>query len=100
MCQGLPRLRRQETRLKAYQQVYLLRAILFIGSSAIKIRVCFQIDDMPNSRAAGNDPLFGHVGRLQTGSGTCEYYSSRRPSRARISVASSANSRCPPTGIP
>lgn len=25
---------------------------------------------------------------------------SRRPSSARISVASSANSRCPPTGIP
>ena len=42
MCQGLPRLRRQETRLKAYQQVYLLRASrwealpsLFCSSAAL-----------------------------------------------------------------
>ena len=28
------------------------------------------------------------------------FHSSRRPSRARMSVASSANSRCPPTGMP
>ena len=27
-------------------------------------------------------------------------YSSRRPSRARVSVTSSTNSRCPPTGMP
>ena len=42
MRQGLPRLRRQETRLKAYQQVYLLRASqrealpsLFCSSAAL-----------------------------------------------------------------
>ena len=42
MCQGLPRLRRQETRLKAYQQIYLLRASqreafpsLFCSSAAL-----------------------------------------------------------------
>lgn len=70
---------------------------VFFGQSGFTGEMMRKKHPLKNKLFSTGAGLLYMAGR-PTG-GLCVYIS-RRPSRARVSVASSANSRCPPTGMP
>ena len=77
---------------EAFTMVFGQSPVVIATIMAVLLNLILPKEKSKNERRMGFHPAFLFRGRGAQ--------ISRRPSRARISVASSANSRCPPTGMP